>query len=78
MTALLEGQSVSSVAREYGKHPEGDRPQLEAARGRASGNARARSLFAYMVLLNVIRSFWARVGSPENSRPVRGALRNSL
>ena len=38
----------------------------------------ARTLFAYMVLLNVIRSFWAREGSPENSRPVRGALRNSL
>jgi hypothetical protein len=31
-----------------------------------------------MVLLNMIRSFWAREGSPENSRPVRGALRNSL
>jgi hypothetical protein len=30
--------------------------------------------FAYMVLLNVIRSFWAREGSPENSRPVRNSL----
>jgi len=51
--------------------------------GPASAYPRAKkleawSLFAYMVLLNVIRSFWARDGLPENSRPVRGALRNSL
>ena len=42
---------------------------------RASSEARGAVFhFAYVVLLNVIRSFWAREGSPENSRPVRNSL----
>ena len=80
MTVLLEGPAVSSVAREC-SIPKGTVPNWKQQEAAPPATLRRRSgsiSFAYIVLLNVIRSFWAREGSPENSWPVRGAFRNSL